>query len=151
MNSREILTIIKKYDLDKEDLDTIEGFLKNCSNNIREIKDILELLGYDYIYKDILNNKKSKFKLNRFQKKMYYRKLNHLRKIKRYMPSWVYGIDFESGKINYWDRHYINDKYLKKCSNKKIRHIEIGEEDFNLKGCSYKQKFNYWGEISDRI
>nr|WP_278002019.1 hypothetical protein [Clostridium botulinum] len=69
MNSREILTIIKKYDLDKEDLDTIEDFLKNCSNNIREIKNILELLGYDYIYKDILNNKKSKLKLNRFQKK----------------------------------------------------------------------------------
>lgn len=69
MNSREILTIIKKYDLDKEDLDIIEDFVKNCSNNIREIKNILELLGYDYIYKDILNNKKSKLKLNRFQKK----------------------------------------------------------------------------------
>ncbi len=35
MNSIEILTIIKKYDLDKEDLDMIEDFLKNCSNNIK--------------------------------------------------------------------------------------------------------------------
>lgn len=53
---------------------------------------------------------------------MYYRKLNHLRKIKRYMPSWVYGIDFESRKINYWDRHYINDKYLKNAVIKNKAH-----------------------------
>lgn len=78
----------------------------------------------------------------------YERKKLTQKKMKKLHEKHVYFITdktTESGKI-YYQRLYLSGcrKYAKRETNSKIRN---SKSDFNLKGCAYRRKFDYWNTL----
>ena len=88
-----------------------------------------------------------KNKLNRYEKKQYHEKLKHLQKINHFAPWYIYGFDENLDNVIYWKRYYVQNKFSRKLSNRKIRHQLIGKETFNFKGNSFKKVYDYWNDI----
>lgn len=111
-----------------------------------DIQDIEELLLY---WDDFCTNKptKRKKKQNRYNRKMYYKKVKHLRNIKNINPWCIYVYDFDTDTYRYWEKCYAQRRELRSIGNNTIRSMKPGKEEFPLKGGGYKKVYDYWNDI----
>lgn len=91
--------------------------------------------------------KKKKYKLNRYDRKMYHKKYKHINKINNFVPWYKYSYDFDLKEHIYWKQYYVGIKDSKNYSNRIIRRTRVGEEDFSLKGYSCHKKYGYWYDV----
>lgn len=110
-----------------------------------DIQNIQEAL----LYPEIVNNRKKKTNnnLNNYERKMYHKKNRHIRRIKEYVPWYLYDYDCDTDTHKYWKRNYVQSKALRLIGNNIIRSIIPGKEDFSLNGGGYKKVYDYWWDI----
>ena len=106
-----------------------------------DIQNIKELLLYWDDFCTHKPNKKHKQKQNRYSRKMYYKKVKHLRKLNTFVPCHVYGY---GNTHKYWKKYFVQSKELRHIGNSIIRSTIPGKEQFSLKSGGYRKVFAYW-------
>lgn len=149
MSYRKDLKIKEDYEILFQELIAYLELTQNSEEHIYYKKELLEL-------ESIIENwdckntyekhKKIRNRLYGYNRKMYYKKLKPLSNIKKYVPWWAYGYNWDKDERLYWDRCYINSKFYKNLSNRLVR--KSPEDRFKLKGSSYKKVYDYQWCIS---
>lgn len=107
----------------------------------------LDILNKDDFEDNFEDNRFRSNRLNRYEKKQYHKKIKHIQRINHFAPWYIYDYNYDSNDTVYWKRLYVQNRFSRQISNRKVRHNPIGKEPFYLKGNSFKKIYDYWSDI----